>query len=69
MMERSPVTIAILVIALATLWPAMVSLAGLAKATIGRTRPAIAEAISSALYWTTLVITVMAGAWMGGAFR
>lgn len=68
-MGPSPAGIAIIVIALAILWPAMVSLAGLAKATIGRTRPAIAEAISSVLYWTTLVVTVMAGAWMGGAFR
>lgn len=68
-MSPSPAGIAIVVIALAALWPAMVSLAGLAKATIGRTRPATAEAISSVLYWTTLVITVIAGAWMGGAFR
>ncbi len=68
-MDPSAAMIAIVVIALAALWPTMVAMAGLAKATIGRTRPAVAEAISSVLYWTTLVITVMAGAWMGGAFR
>lgn len=62
------VTILVL-LGLAALWPTMVAVAGLAKATIGRTRPTVAEAISSALYWATLVITVIAGAWMGGAFR
>jgi hypothetical protein len=68
-MERPSAMVALILIGLAVLWPAMVSLAGLAMATIGRTRPGMAEAISSGLYWTTLAITMMAGAWMGGAFR